>query len=485
MAASALLQHYLEYISSPAIILTVFVLIGPLVFSLAAERHLAPRRRLDDEVPGCRRLGLHTRSNLDNQFRPWNVTNKSKPTVAALFSYPVKSCRGVELAASEVESTGLKYDRLFTFAQLVSKPSKAGVDGESVEESEAGSSHQWRFIDQRQLPRLALLSTQLWLPDPRARSGSARTARAGRANGHASKHENPSPTQPRVRSRTRGSTLIGQLEQGSADKKGAPPSALGDWVSNGGCVVIHFPFEPDFNPFGLRTETVTIRVPLAPTPQHSEAKLYRQEELSIWDDLPQAINVTNEIDPEALKKLKYFLGVSNPLALFKVDEKRRRPLSQCLPQHRSDGSYHLGFADAFPVTLLGMNSVQNLDRALPDKAAMKGKLDARRFRANIYTSGTLAYSEDEWKRVAIGRRIARTPEGLVEVDAEYHVACRCTRSKLSSVDQDTGRRDGDEPYATMVRVRSTEEGPPPQPWLGTHMIPLFERGIIKVGDEIR
>lgn len=212
--------------------------------------------------------------------------------------------------------------------------------------------------------------------------------------------------------------------------------------------------------------------------------MYGQEHLSIWKDCPLAFNVTNEIDPKALAKLKYFLGVSNPLALFRVDDKHRRSVTRCLPQDRQNQEFNIGFADAFPVNLLGLSSVHATDDELPQDASAKGRLDARRFRANIYVSGVPAFEEDRWKRITLGRRLGRDHQGLFETEAEYHVACRTARCKLPDVDPDTGIRDKSEPYASLSRTRKVDKGACPHPCLGMQMIPLFQRGIIRVGDVV-
>jgi len=314
-----LLWHYLEYIFSPAVLLALLGVVGPIFLGISAER-AATASKEPGRVRGCRRLGMQNRSNLANQYQAVPKP-EGPPRVHALFTYPIKSCRGVELAASEVHATGLKYDRLFTFAQLISKQNKAPSDGESgVSEPSSEWTHQWRFITQREFPRLALIQTELWLPDPTTQKPVASVA-----NGRPSKHLRTPSGKQRQRSRTRGNTLVGQLERGGRKNSGFSE----DWVADGGCLVVRFPFEPDFNPFGWRTEKVTLRLPLVPSPQRQEAKRYEREELSIWKDCPLAINVTNEIDAVALNKLKYFLGVSNPLALFRVDVSMTRLSSTC------------------------------------------------------------------------------------------------------------------------------------------------------------
>ncbi|KAJ1724853.1 hypothetical protein LPJ53_000921 [Coemansia erecta] len=59
--------------------------------------------------------------------------------VSALYTYPVKSCQGVLLAASEIGRTGLQYDRQWMIVSTTTG----------------------RFVTQRQQPRLALIQVQI------------------------------------------------------------------------------------------------------------------------------------------------------------------------------------------------------------------------------------------------------------------------------------------------------------------------------------
>lgn len=498
MAALAFLQHYFEYLGSPPVLLAILVVVGPIYLEIFKNKKLAALPRAS-KIPGCFRLGLSKRSNLDDQYncnkRQGSETKKAQ--IKALFTYPVKSCRGVELAASEAGSTGLKYDRLFTFAQLVSTPDKSSAApiSEGVERVSEDWKHQWLFITQREFPRLALIETELWVPNPKAnrRAGAASLATCDGDVSIKGRRGRKKDEDDSVRSE-------------SASTLGAPPLSekqLKDtWVENGGCLILRFPFEPDFNLFGLRTETVTIRLPLAPTEQRFAEKSYKIESLSIWKDSPQAVNITGEIPSDDLAKLKYFLGVSNTLGLFRVDPNNRRAVTRSLPKDRPNESYSVGFADAFPFHLLNLASVQAQHAQLPSKNALKGSLDARRFRANVYVSGPPAYDEDSWKRLTIGRCIrprndvylngstdnARSQtldDGqMVETDGEYHVACRTARCKLPNVDQDTGIKDANEPLTTLTRTRKVDKGAYPHPCLGMQMIPLFQQGILRVGDKV-
>lgn len=464
MADLSFVQHYLDYLRSPAVLLTILIITGPVLLEIFKNKALAndPVRY---KIPGCFRLGLTKRSNLYDQFKaevdgPGSANGQgkvfTKPKIKALFTYPIKSCRGVELAASEIGSTGLKYDRLFTFARAISAQDGVEKSGSGpAEKAPDGRKNQWRFVTQRELPHLALLDTELWVPDPRDK-------KTNQANGKP-----------------------GKQSQDSAESEQRP---IHDWAANGGCAIIGFPYEPKVNPFGLRTETITLRFPLVPTPERRKAKEYSYEAMSIWKDCPMAMNLSNEIHPTDLEKLKSFLKVSSPLTIFRVDERHRRSVTRSLPKDRPGQDFEVSFADAFPMHILSMASVRSVYAQQPKND--RGGLDARRFRANIYLTDTEAFDEDNWKRMTVGRCI-KPPTNrngknskVVETDGEYHIACRTARCKLPNVHQDTGIKDANEPYATLARTRKVDEGAYPHPCLGMQMIPLFQQGILRVGDEI-
>ena len=254
-------QHYMDYIRSPAVIVVLAILIVPLLRGLILIIRHRPR-----PVPDCFRLGLTKRSNLLGRNGPDHNNIKSdQARIQALFTYPIKSCRGIELGASEVVPTGLKYDRLFTFAQLQStQPNVDSLREGQVKGVSGEWKHHWRFITQREFPRLALIETELWVPNPRRQKREQ--AEAG-------------SQQPSVK-----------VEKDDS------------WAANGGTLIVRFPFEPDFNPFGLRTKTVIIRLPLAPTAHRATKNQYSAESLSIWKDDAAAINVSNEIPKKGSRK---------------------------------------------------------------------------------------------------------------------------------------------------------------------------------------
>ena len=72
-------------------------------------------------------------------LRVWRIKTMTKPPIlAAIYIYPVKSCRGISLTSAPLNEWGLKYDRNWMVVD---------ADG--------------HFLTQRQLPRLAMVETAL------------------------------------------------------------------------------------------------------------------------------------------------------------------------------------------------------------------------------------------------------------------------------------------------------------------------------------
>lgn len=109
---------------------------------------------------GCRRIGLAPgESNLQDEFDskyaqgvPFSKKDGNRPSwsVKALFTYPLKSCGGIELQESDIVPTGLKFDRSFVFALN-------GPEGWDC-----------RTLRNAGFQRLALIHPEVWVPDPSA-----------------------------------------------------------------------------------------------------------------------------------------------------------------------------------------------------------------------------------------------------------------------------------------------------------------------------
>lgn len=277
-----------------SVLITVMALLLPFLclFILALTQREPP-------IPppaGCRKLGFQGQSNLQDQYAKryaqGGEPSASNPwTVKALFIYPLKSCTPVELEKTEIIRTGLRYDRQFTLAQYVT----------GLPSLEGKVQSEWVFVTQRTFPRLAKVEAEIWIPDPSA-------------PGYA---------------------------------------ADGEWVKSEGCLLVRFPFTPDadFSISGLKNygkilaaklagrpePTIEFRIPFNPTKERIRTKAYKKEKVKIWKDTPTALNMGCEFPEDTLAKLKYTLGVANPLTLFRIDTEKYREVFKCAPKKNDVG----------------------------------------------------------------------------------------------------------------------------------------------------
>jgi uncharacterized protein YcbX len=322
----------------PALFITLLLICAPLVIALYVYQSNAAKAR-DEQPAGCRKLGIKTKSNLSNEFDEkfasgWPLSTTAAPTkrwtVQSMWIYPIKSCRGVELDHADIITTGMKYDRQFTLAQL-KNPAPAAETEEKKQ-----TVRTWEFITQRKFPRLATVKVEVWVPD-----------------------------------------------QSSA---GYHPE--GEYVQGGGAVVIRFPYQkPGWR--GKLEKLATIlngsvpekqfKVPFDPTPSQVQKSGYKYENVIIWKDTVNALNL--EVDVP--KELQEYLGVSNKLSLIRVDNSTLREVYRCAPKAEDLGYQPVtGFQDAYPLHIMNLASVRDLEGKLP-KVKGVPSLSAKRFRANI------------------------------------------------------------------------------------------------------
>jgi len=149
--------------------------------------------------------------------------------------------------------------------------------------------------------------------------------------------------------------------------------------------------------------------------------------------------------------------LERPLRLVHMPADTLRPVR---PDYGSPGDV-VGFADAFPLLLIGTGSLEGLNARLARPVPMG------RFRPNLVVSGGAAHAEDDWRRVRIG--------GL-----EFDVVKPCTRCVFTTVDPATGALDPDgEPLETLKRYRRTPAGVT----FGQNLIPRGA-GTLRVGDPV-
>ncbi|MFF4908299.1 MOSC domain-containing protein [Streptomyces sp. NPDC001260] len=156
-----------------------------------------------------------------------------------------------------------------------------------------------------------------------------------------------------------------------------------------------------------------------------------------------------------------YLGAASRL-VHMDDPAVRRPVE---PEFALPGET-VTFADGYPLLLTTDASLDALNSLIaqgPHQA--EGPLPMNRFRPNLVVSGTAAWAEDEWSRVAVG-------------EVTFRVAKMCGRCLVTTTDQFTAAR-GKEPLHTLGRHRRIDG----KLVFGQNLVPL-ERGTIRIGDPV-
>jgi len=123
--------------------------------------------------------------------------------------------------------------------------------------------------------------------------------------------------------------------------------------------------------------------------------------------------------------------LGRPVRLVRLDPKRPRTVDQAFA--RPDDT--VGFADGFPLLVIGSASLAALDT---DVEAFE--VAAERFRPNLVLQTSVPWIEDTWRRIRIG--------GI-----ELELVKPCSRCVGINVEPRTGR-SGREPLRTLAKTRT-------------------------------
>ncbi|KAM0742491.1 hypothetical protein ACQRIT_002668 [Beauveria bassiana] len=387
-------------------------------------------------------------SNLRDQYAN---TNDHAPRIHSLHIYPLKSCRGIELAEATLLPKGLEHDRVFCLAQLKTKrrtrpgagagaatTTSAAADEPSVSPSSPVQVEEyWETLTLRKIAHMANVKVDLWVPD-------------------ASKH-----------SRQLGPTT-------------------GDDGSGGGgnsFMVVRFPWRSP----GVQgiVETVAAKLsrglsaaperefmlPMSfPSPDEVKARGYSQAEVTHFRSVIPALNMGSELPTE----LALYLGLEpQNLTLFRLDPAQRRQVFGSAPTLDVAGYQpEIDFQDAYPLHLLNLSSVRALESKIRRDADID-RLDCRRFRPNIIVSGLPEYDEDDWRSVQF-----KAASGQDADNSLFDVSCRTVRCKLPNVDPATGIRHKVEPDHALRHYREIDAGAPKKGCMGMQMCPLFPKDVV-------
>jgi hypothetical protein len=129
------------------------------------------------------------------------------------------------------------------------------------------------------------------------------------------------------------------------------------------------------------------------------------------------------------------------------------------PEYTLDGDI-VGFADAYPILVIGESSLADLNEKL------KTPLPMNRFRPNIIVRESGAFAEDDWRSLSIG-------------DLKLRYAKNCGRCSITTIDQETGEA-GVEPLRTLAGYRLSAQSVQ----FGAYFVPEDE-GWIRVGQPMQ
>jgi uncharacterized protein len=121
----------------------------------------------------------------------------------------------------------------------------------------------------------------------------------------------------------------------------------------------------------------------------------------------------------------------------------------------------VGFADAYPVLLIGEASFADLNARLSEPVPID------RFRPNMVVSGQEPFAEDQWGEFEVGSALLCGTKG-------------CDRCTVPTVDQLTGERTGSEPIRTLSSYRRFGHGV----YLGQNLT-VRRTGKISLGDAVK
>lgn len=172
--------------------------------------------------------------------------------------------------------------------------------------------------------------------------------------------------------------------------------------------------------------------------------------VTVWRDTVDAVDAGDEAALWASS------AVDMPVRLVYMPDSTVRPVH---PDFAASGD-HVSFADGFPLLLANEASLNDLNDRLEAPVPMD------RFRPNVVVSGFDALAEDGWKRLRIGTVTFRSPK-------------LCGRCIVTTTDQDTGERLGDEPLKTLTSYRLIGQAA----IFGVNLIPDTV-GTIRVGDAV-
>jgi uncharacterized protein YcbX len=169
----------------------------------------------------------------------------------------------------------------------------------------------------------------------------------------------------------------------------------------------------------------------------------------VWDDQVEVY----EVDTHYSNWFSNRLGMECKLVSFPENN------SRLVDERYQINHEHVSLADAYPLLLIGAESLADLNSRLEKPVPMN------RFRPNLVFTGGAPYGEDQWKKFSVGKN-------------KFAAVKPCARCVLTTVNQDTAEK-GIEPLATLSKYRKQDN----KVLFGQNLIAI-NHGEIHEGDEI-
>lgn len=175
--------------------------------------------------------------------------------------------------------------------------------------------------------------------------------------------------------------------------------------------------------------------------------------VKIWSNAVKAEIYDDEINQWFSERF------NSPCRLAVLGNKSKRKVSPFYAVRKFQDT--VGFADAYPFLVAGENSLSNLNEK------MEKALPMNRFRPNFVIAESEPFAEDRWKKIKIGKTI-------------FHVVKACARCSMTTINQQTGEKDGAEPLKTLASFRKKNG----KVYFGQYLIADKAGEIIKIGDKV-
>ena len=173
--------------------------------------------------------------------------------------------------------------------------------------------------------------------------------------------------------------------------------------------------------------------------------------VQIWDDQTTAI----EVSQEASAWFTQALGIPTRLVFMHEESQRKIETNYALT-----GNEITSFSDGYPILIAGQSSLDDLNNRL------KNPVNINRFRPNfVFTNGE-PFEEDDWHEFTIG-------------DVRFFGVKPCSRCIMTTIDQETGEKNGKEPLLTLNKYRKAGK----RILFGQNVL-ISQLGTVSVGDVV-